>query len=112
MSVGRLRTRCAKLPVFQDDLTRQAAVGAHNAASRVRGRPAHREVVNRRTVIGPPGNGPQEEEMFEGKLALKNVSLREAEFAFHVERCEHLLADDDRSEERRVGKEGRWRWWR
>src|SRR5206468_6524969 len=40
-------------------------------------------------------NGPQEEKLFERKLALKNISLCQAKFAFEVERGQHLFADND-----------------
>jgi len=33
--------------------------------------------------------------LFERKLALENIALREAEFALEIERGEDLSADDD-----------------
>src|SRR5277367_5053220 len=61
----------------------------------MRSGPAHIEVVDGRAVISPTGNGAEEEELFEGKFALKNVALREAEFAFEIERGKDLAANDE-----------------
>src|SRR5258708_4494506 len=60
----------------------------------MRGGTAHIEVIDRGAVVGPAGNGAEEEELFEGKLALKNIALGETEFAFEIERGEDLAADD------------------
>src|SRR5262252_3317593 len=95
MSVCRLRTKYAGLPVFQNNLTRQAPLRAHDAAARVRGRAAHIEVVDWRAVIRPPRDRAQEEKLLEGEFALKNVSLREAKFALQIERSQNLLPDDN-----------------
>src|SRR5690242_10769497 len=102
MSVRRLRTKRAGLPVFQDDLARQAAIRAHDAAARMRRRSAHVEIVDWRAVIRPSRDGTQEEKLFERKLALKNISLREAKFSLEIERRQHLPADDDVFNVRRV----------
>ena len=61
----------------------------------MRGGPAHIKVVDGRAVVSPTGNGAEEEELFEGKFALKNVALREAEFAFEIERRKDLAANDE-----------------
>src|ERR1700759_479321 len=89
MSVGRL------LPLFQDDLAGDAAIGAHNAPTGMRGRAANEEVIDRSAVIGPAGNGAEKEKLFERKFALKNVALRKAKFALEIERSENLFVDDD-----------------
>src|SRR5216683_2990304 len=60
----------------------------------MRGGAAHIEVADRRAVVGPAGNGAEEEKLFERKFALKNVALREAEFALEIERGENLAGDD------------------
>ena len=59
------------------------------------GGPAHIEVVDRGAVVRPAGNGTEEEKLLEGKLTLKNVALREAEFAFEIERGKDLAANDE-----------------
>src|SRR5207302_1945724 len=61
----------------------------------VRGRTAHIEVADGRAVVGPDGDRTKEEKLFERKLALENIALREAELALEIERGEHLAADDD-----------------
>src|ERR1700733_3392901 len=60
----------------------------------MRGGAAHVESVDRRTVVGPAGHGAQEEKLFEREFALKDVALRESEFAFEIERRENLATDD------------------
>src|SRR2546425_3990279 len=56
---------------------------------------AHIKVVDRRAVVGPSGDGAKEKELFQRKLALKNVALGEPEFALEIKRSENLAADDD-----------------
>src|SRR5712691_10834909 len=56
---------------------------------------AHIEVVDRGAVVGPSGDGAKEKELFQRKLALKNVALGEPEFALKIERSENLAASDD-----------------
>src|SRR5215469_14101556 len=68
----------------------------------MRSRATHIEVVDRRAVICPTGNGPQEEKLFKRKLPLKDISLGEAEFTLQVERRKHLFADDDVLDVRRA----------
>ena len=48
-------------PLLQDDLAGDAAGRAHDAAAGMRGGAAHIEVVDRRAVVGPAGNGAEEE---------------------------------------------------
>src|SRR5260370_35458603 len=100
MSVGRFRNvrpeaRTAEFPFLQDNLAGDAAVGAHDAAAWMRGGAAHIKVADRGAVVGPTGDGAEEEKLFERKLALKNVALSEAEFALEMERGEDLAPDDD-----------------
>src|ERR671925_278706 len=95
MSVCRLRTKRAELPVFQDDLTCQAAIRAHDAATWMCRRAAHVEIFDWRAVIGPSRDRAQKEKLFKRKFALKNISLRQAKFALEIERRQHLLTDDD-----------------
>ena len=61
----------------------------------MRGGAAHIKVVDRSAVVGPAWNGTKEKKLLEGKLALENVALREAEFALEIERRENLAASDD-----------------
>ncbi len=72
-----------------------AAGRAHDAAAGMCGGTAHIEVVDRRAVVGPPGHGAEEEKLFEGELALKDITLGETEFALEIERGENLAADDN-----------------
>ena len=72
-----------------------AAVGAHDAATGVCGRSTHIEVADGCAVVGPAGDRAKEEKLFERKLALENIALREAELALEIERREHLAPDDD-----------------
>jgi len=58
----------------------------------MRGRAAHIEIVDGSAVVGPAGNGAEEEELFERKFTLENVALRETEFALEIERGEDLLS--------------------
>ena len=75
-------------------MARDAARRAHDAAAGMRCGAAHVETVDRRAVVGPAGDGAQEEKLFEREFALENIALREAEFAFEIERRENLAADD------------------
>src|ERR1700680_2213289 len=61
----------------------------------MRGGAAHIEIVDRGAVVGPAGNGGEEEKLFQGELALEDVALRQAEFALEIKWGEDLAADDD-----------------
>src|ERR1700733_12031093 len=96
---GRFRTISARrtggfFPLLENDLASDAAGSAHDAAAGMRCGAAHVEIVDRRAVVGPSGNGTQEEKLFEREFTLKNVALREAKFAFEIERREDLAASD------------------
>src|ERR1700722_10402840 len=78
------------LPFFEDDLARDTAWRAHDAAAWMRRGTAHVEIVDWSAVIGPAGDGAKEEKLFEGEFALEDVALCESEFSLEVERCEHL----------------------
>src|SRR5207253_10253217 len=54
---------------------------AHDAAPRMRRRPAHPQIANGRRVLRPSGRRPQEEQLLERQLALKNVALCQPELA-------------------------------
>src|ERR687889_550111 len=88
----------APAPVFQYLRGGVAARGAHDAAAGVRGRAAHVEVADGRAVLRPAGRGPQEEELFEGEFALKDVALGESEVALDVERRQNLPVEDQLAE--------------
>src|SRR5947209_6843442 len=75
---------------------------AHDAAPGMRGRPTHPQTPNRRRVLRPARRRPQEEQLLERKLSLENVAFGEPEFAFKVERREHLLVQDDVADVRRI----------
>src|SRR5205085_10031794 len=89
-------------PYLQNALDHKTNVRSHNDAARMRGRTAHVKVIDRRAVIRPSRNGPQEEKLLKRKFALKNIPLREAKFALQVERRKNLFADDDVFDVRRV----------
>ena len=72
-----------------------AAGGAHDAAAGMSGGTAHIEVVDWGAVIGPAGDGAEEEKLLEGEFTLEDIALRQAEFALEIERGEDLAADDD-----------------
>src|SRR5258708_5455491 len=61
----------------------------------MRGRAAHIKVVDGSAIVGPSGYGAKKKELLERKLALKNIALREPEFALEIKRGEDLAADDD-----------------
>jgi len=56
---------------------------------------AHIEVIDRGAIVGPTGDGTEEEELFQGEFTLEDVALGEAEFAFEIKRRENLPADDN-----------------
>src|SRR5580700_8322532 len=90
------------LNVFQNFQRGQPAVGAHDAASGMRGRSAHVEILDRRAILSPAWHGPQEEELFERKLSLEDVSLGQSPLALEIEWSDDLLLDDDVFQIRRV----------
>src|SRR6266404_7159405 len=61
----------------------------------MRGGSAHIEVIDRGAIVGPAGDGAEEEKLLEGELALEDIALRQAEFALEIERGEDLAADDN-----------------
>jgi len=61
----------------------------------VGGGAAHIKVADGSAVVGPAGDGAEEEKLFERKFALKNIALGEAEFALEVEWRKDLAAYDD-----------------
>src|SRR5271165_425678 len=73
------------VPVLEHHLAGNSAVGAHDATAGMRCRAAHVEAVDGRAVVSPSGNRAEEKKLLEGKFALKNIALREAEFALEVE---------------------------
>ena len=58
-------------------------------------RAAHIEVLDGRPVVRPAGHRPQKKQLFERQLALKDVSLRQPEFALEVEWRQHLPPDNN-----------------
>src|SRR5712692_4245891 len=61
----------------------------------MRGGAAHIKMVDWGAVVGPAGDGAQEEKLFEREFTLEDVALGEAEFTLEIERGEDLAADDD-----------------
>src|SRR5713226_7204973 len=85
----------APLQVFQNLHRRIAPAGAHDAAAGMRRRAAHVKIANRRTVLRPTRRRPQKEKLFQGKLTLKNISFRQSEFTFEIERRQDLPMQND-----------------
>ena len=56
----------------------------------MRGRSAHVEIANRRSILGPAGGRAQKEKLLERQLALKNISFRQTKVPFEIERSQHL----------------------
>src|SRR5579863_455546 len=83
------------LDIFQNLQRGQPAVCAHDAASGMRGRSAHVEILNWRAVLSPAWHRTQEEELFERELSLEDVALGQSPLAFEIERSDDLLLDDD-----------------
>src|SRR5262245_6113919 len=82
-------------PVFEELESRIPAVGAHDAAARVRGGSAHVEAADRRPVLGPARRGPQEEKLLQRQLALEDVSFREAPLPLEIQGSDDLAVPDD-----------------
>ena len=57
---------------------------------------------NRRAVLRPSGNRPQEQQLLERQLALKDVALAQPPFALEIERSDDLAVQDQRLQIRRV----------
>src|SRR5580698_2010015 len=55
---------------------------------------AHIQSLDGSAVTRPAGGGPQEEKLFEGKFALKDVAFSEAGLPFDIERRDELFSDD------------------
>src|SRR5688572_19716023 len=89
----------------EDLLRGEPPTRAHDPAARMRPRAALPEAVQRRAVLRPLGHGTQEEELVQRQLALEDVPLAQARDALDVRRRDHLLADDERLDVRRVLRE-------
>src|SRR2546421_138225 len=83
------------LPILENHLAGDSSRRTHDAAAWMSGGAAHIKVVDRRAVIGPTGYGAQEEKLLERKLALKNITLGQAEFPLEVEWRQHLPCHDN-----------------
>ena len=67
---------CGIVLVFAHDLKGGETTGrTHDPSTRMRCRPAHPEVAQRRSVARPARYGPVEEELLEGELPLEDVAL-------------------------------------
>src|ERR1700730_6035683 len=56
---------------------------------------AHVKFSNRGAIARPAGDRPQEEKLLERKFTLKNIAFGQAGLTLDIERCNHLLAEDD-----------------
>src|SRR6266478_2817283 len=81
--------------ILQNHHRRIPAARAHDAAARMRRRPTHVKVLDRRTILGPTRRGTQKEKLFQRQLALKDVSFRQSEFTFQIEWRQNLSMQDD-----------------
>src|SRR5436853_1319749 len=66
-----------------------------HAATRMGPRSAEVEAVHGSPVAGPPGDGPEDEELVQRHLPVIDVALREAESAFQIRGGQHLPRDDE-----------------
>src|SRR5215469_2131573 len=83
----RRRISGHSLAVLENFQRRQTAVRAHDAAAWVGGRSAHVEILNRRPILRPSRNRPQEEELLQRKLTLEDVAFAQSPLALQIERC-------------------------
>src|SRR5213596_1978925 len=72
----------------------EASRGAHDPAARVRGRTAHPQVPQRRSVPRPSRYRSVEEELLEGELALEDVALGQPEPVLDVLGGQDLRVQD------------------
>ena len=82
------------------------AVGARDAAARMRARAAEVEAPHRRAVLGPAEQGAHREELVERGLAVEDVAARQAVRLLEVEGRQDLAVRDLALEVRGVGGDG------
>src|ERR1700746_3152844 len=68
----------------------------------MRSRSTHVEVLDRRAILRPPGDGPQEEQLLERKFTLEDVSFAQTPLTLEIERRDDLLLNDGVLQVRRV----------
>src|SRR3954468_23347227 len=85
-----LLTSHSKLFIFENHHRRIATAGAHDAAARMRGGPAHVKVPDGRTVLRPSRRGPKKKNLLQRQLALENIAFRQSKLALEVEWRQHL----------------------
>src|ERR1051325_254025 len=81
--------------VFQNFQRRKPSGRAHNAASWMCGRAAHIKVLDGRAELRITRYRTQKEKLLQRKLALENIAFTQTEFAFQIQRREHLFVEDD-----------------
>src|SRR5438128_160383 len=79
-----------------------AARRAHDAAAGVRRRSSQIQPVDWRRVSGGAGRRPQEEQLLERQLPLKDVAFGQAELAFQIDGREYLAVQNQRFQVRSV----------
>src|ERR1041384_6043608 len=62
----------------------------HDPTTRMRRRPAHVKVFDRRAILRPPRRRSQKEKLLERQLTLKNISFRQTKIAFEIEWRQNL----------------------
>src|SRR5690348_10661252 len=88
--------------VFENFQRCKAPRRAHDSAAGMRGGAAHIKIFDGSAITRPSCNRPQEEKLLERKFALKNIAFGQADLLLNVPRTEHLLADDDFFQVRRI----------
>src|SRR5882757_795944 len=79
--------KSGSLSVFENFECCETSGSTHDAAARVGGGTAQIKILDGRSEGRPARNRSQKEELFQGELALEDVALSQAPFAFKVKRC-------------------------
>src|SRR4051794_19740895 len=90
------------LNISQDFFRGVLSAGAEDSAAGVAGGAAQVKAANRRSVVGPAGDWAEAEKLMGAHRALHDVTARDAERAFEVERRQHLSMFDRARNIRRV----------
>src|SRR3990170_3942237 len=93
-------------PVLQDLPRRVVSRRAHDAASGMGSRSAEVQVLDRRAILGPARDRPEEEELVRRELAVEDVPAREAELPLQIQRRQYLAVEDRLGQVRREVRKG------
>src|SRR5437899_4415987 len=83
------------LNIFQNLHRRIPSARSHNAAAGMRCRSAHVKVLDWRAILCPTRRRSQKEKLFQGQLALENISFGQTKFAFEIEWRQDLSMKND-----------------